>query len=74
MTTSYSIPYTTFLFIIILIVIQTQRDVLKKDYCNMDDKVDLLNMRVKKYFTTHLIHAGSFWGHFIPNILLTLRG
>lgn len=72
MITSFYIPKTTILFIVILIIIQINRNSLKKNYCNMNDEVDLLNIRVKKYFTTHLIHAGSFWGHFIPNILLTL--
>ena len=65
-------PYITFFFIIILIVIQCYRDNLKPTYCNMNDEVQILNLKIKKYFTTHLIHAGSFWGHFIPNIILTL--
>ena len=65
------LPIVTLIFIIILIFIQYYKKNLKKDYCNMSDEVEILNIKVKKYFTTHLIHAGSMVGHFIPNIILT---
>lgn len=65
-------PTVTCIFCIILIFIQIFKKKLKTNYCNMSDEVEILNIRVKKYFTTHLIHAGSLLGHFIPNILLTL--
>jgi hypothetical protein len=67
-----NIPYVTLLFVLILIVIQHYKKNLKTDYCNMTGEVEILNVRIKKYFTTHLIHAGSVIGHFIPNLLLTL--
>lgn len=66
------VPWVTLFFIFVLIIIQLYKNKLKKDYCNMKDEVEILNIRIKKYFTTHLIHAGSAIGHFVPNILLTL--
>jgi hypothetical protein len=65
-------PYVTSFFIFILIVVELYKTKLKKNYCNINDEVDILGMRVKKYLTTHLIHAGSVVGHFIPNVILTL--
>jgi hypothetical protein len=66
------IPWVTLLFAFILIIIQLYKDKLKKDYCNINDEIEIFNIKIKKYFTTHLIHAGSVVGHFIPNLLLTL--
>ena len=66
------IPFVTILFIFILCIIQLYKSKLKTDYCNFSDEIEFANIRIKKYFTTHLIHAGSVFGHFLPNILLTL--
>jgi hypothetical protein len=65
------LPWVTLLFIFVLCIFQFYKDKLKTDYCNFSDEIEIANIRMKKYFTTHLIHAGSVFGHFLPNVLLT---
>jgi len=65
------VPWITLLFIFVLCIFQLYKGKLKTDYCNFSDEIEIANVRIKKYFTTHLIHAGSVFGHFLPNILLT---
>ena len=55
----------------VLCIFQLYKGKLKTDYCNFSDEIEIANVRIKKYFTTHLIHAGSVFGHFLPNVLLT---
>ena len=65
------LPWVTLFFIFVLCIFQLYKSKLKKDYCNINDEIEIFNIRIKKYFTTHLIHAGSVFGHFMPNVLLT---
>jgi len=43
-----------------------------REYCNINFDKDTYHSVVRKFFTTHFIHAGNTLGHFLPNILLTL--
>ena len=42
-----------------------------KEYCNINFEKDTYHKVIKKFFTTHFIHAGTTFGHFIPNMILT---
>lgn len=72
-----NLPIITLLLVLSLIIFEIfNRHKINrtkfKEYCNINFDKDTYHVVVKKFFTTHFIHAGNTLGHFIPNILLTL--
>lgn len=43
-----------------------------REYCNINFDKDTYHTVVRKFITTHFVHAGNTLGHFLPNVLLTL--
>ena len=72
-----NLPIITLLLILSLIIFEIfNRHKINrkkfKEYCNINFEKDTYHSVVRKFFTTHFIHAGNTLGHFIPNIILTL--
>jgi len=70
-------PIITLLLVLSLIIFEVfnknkANRVKFREYCTIDFEKDTYHSVVKKFITTHFIHAGNTLGHFIPNIILTL--
>lgn len=70
-------PVITLLLVLTLIIFEifnrhTVNRKKFKEYCNINFDKDTYHSVVRKFFTTHFVHAGNTLGHFLPNVLLTL--
>lgn len=70
-------PIITLLLVLVLVIFEIFNKnkinrIKFRKYCNIDFEKDTYHSVVKKFITTHFIHAGNTLGHFIPNIILTL--
>ena len=70
-------PIITLLLVLSLIIFEVfnknkANRVKFREYCTIDFEKDTYHSVVKKFITTHVIHAGNTLGHFIPNSILTL--
>ena len=70
-------PVITLLLVLILIIFEifNRHKVNRtkfREYCNINFDKDTYQSVVRKFLTTHFVHAGNTLGHFLPNVLLTL--